>query len=262
MNPDGTQQERLFLASAGACQPRWSPDGTKLAYISPCLGRQLEYSNTSILIYDLKTGEIESLPSEPGGDFDPSWSPDGKYIVFTSRRTGMPVNPYAQIFKIDLEEFQVTRLTTTDATQPARQPVWSPDGSTILYSLNRRSVWQLWSMSVDGENPTQILRSGGGNNDTQPAWARDGMSIYLTQSGTGPNDPARLMQYQLGEESATRLPVFISLRDASPSPDGQWLISEGTDGKNIDIYLFNTITNQTQILTNDPKDDFDPDWQP
>ena len=262
MNPDGTQQERLFLASAGACQPRWSPDGTKLAYISPCLGRQLEYSNASILIYDLQTGEIESLPSEPGGDFDPSWSPDGKYIVFTSRRTGMPVNPYAQIFKIDLEEFQVTRLTTTDATQPARQPVWSPDGSTILYSLNRRSVWQLWSMSVDGENPTQILRSGGGNNDTQPAWARDGMSIYLTQSGTGPTDPARLMQYQLGEESATRLPVFISLRDASPSPDGQWLISEGTDGKNIDIYLFNTITNQTQILTNDPKDDFDPDWQP
>ncbi len=262
MNPDGTQQERLFLAPDGACQPRWSPDGTKLAYISPCLGRQLEYSNTSILIYDLKTDISESLPSEAGGDFDPSWSPDGKYIVFASRRIGMPVNPYSQIFKIDLDELLVTRLTTTDATQPARQPVWSPDGNTILYSLNRRSVWQLWTMSIDGENPAQILRSGGGNNDTQPAWARDGMSIYLTQSGTGPNDPARLMQYRLGEESATRLPVFISLRDASPSPDGQWLISEGTDGKNIDIYLFDTINNQTQILTNDPKDDFDPDWQP
>jgi len=261
MNPDGSQQERLFVASDGACQPKWSPDGTKLAYITPCQDRQAEYRNASIRIYDLQTGENQSLPSQPGGDFDPSWSPDGQSIVFTSLREGMPLNPYAQIFKIGLADQEATRLTTTDASQPARQPSWSPDGTTILYSLNRRSLWQLWSMSVNGENPIQILRSGEAN-DTQPTWAHDGLSIYFAQSGKGQNDPARLMQYTLGQETVTNLLTSIPLPEVSLSPDGNWLIAEGADGKNIDIYLFDLISKQLSPLTNDPAKDFDPHWQP
>lgn len=263
MNADGSQQERLFLATGGACQPAWSPDGTKLAYISPCSKREVEsYIDTSILIYDLQTGETVTLPSSPGGDFDPSWAPDGQSIVFASRRTGMPLNPYPQIYKINLTDKTLVRLTDTDSTTLARYPAWSSDGQSILYALNRRNIWELWQMSADGQNPVRILLSGGGRNDTHPIWAGTGSLVYFTQTDRGTNAPPRLMQFEIGQELAVNLNAPIPLRDPSLSVDGQLLVAEGTDGENIDIYSFDPITKTLQALTNDPEDDFEPDWQP
>ncbi|MDX9993486.1 MAG: protein kinase [Anaerolineales bacterium] len=266
MNPDGSDQKQLFFEAAGACQPRWSPDGTKLAYISPCNARKTEYSNASILIYNLQTGTHQGIASEPGGDFDPAWSPDGKQLVFTSLRVGMPLNPYAQIFKIDLtENAQAVRLTSTESTQPARQPAWSPDGKSILYSLTRNGLGRLWSMNADGQNLVQFLRSGPNVNDTMPAWAYNGQLIYFTQLANldaSGNLTAQLVSYNLETEELTTLPEFRLVRDARPSPDGRWLVAEGTDGSNIDIYLIDTLSNQIQPLTSNPAVDFDPDWQP
>lgn len=261
MNADGSQQERLFLVGDGACQPRWSPDGRRLAYISPCRGRQAEYDNASIFIYNLDSGETANLPTESGGDFDPAWSPDGQHLVFTSKRAGMPINPYGQIFKINLETLETTRLTETGATQPARQPAWSPDGQTILYNLRRSNLWQLWSMSSDGSNPAQILRSGGSANDFQPAWSPDGLAIYFSQTRSS-TAPARLMRLVLDEETASFLQTEFPVNKVRFSSDGRWLVVEGTDGTNIDIFLLDLLGNTEQRLTADPATDFDPHWQP
>jgi len=262
MNADGSQQERLFLAPDGACQPRWSPEGTRLAYISPCRDRQAEYGNAAILIYDFNSGETTSLPTERGGDFDPAWSPDGQYIVFTSKRVGMPLNPYGQIFKVNLTTLEVTRLTETNATQPARQPAWSPDGQTILYNLRRSNLWQLWSITSDGSNPTQILRSGGNINDFQPAWSPDGLSIYFSQTRSS-TAPARLMRLIPGEETASFLQTELPVSKVRFSPDGRWLVAEISDGTdNFDIYLLDLLGNIELRLTSDPGTDFDPHWQP
>lgn len=262
MNPDGSEQERLFFEPDGACQPRWSPDGRKLAFISPCRGRQIEYSNTNIFIYDLNVNEITSLPTQRGGDFDPTWSPDGAFIVFTSLRDSEPQNPYGQIYKINLSSLEITRLTQTDQTQPARQPTWSPNGTTIVYNLRRFGLWQLWSMSSDGNNPAQILRSGANTNDFQPAWSPDGLLIYFNQAVSDQNAPTRLLRFTLGEETASTMQTAYPVRDVSSSPDGKWLVAEGTDGINIDVYLLDLLGNKETRLTIDPGTDFDPHWQP
>jgi eukaryotic-like serine/threonine-protein kinase len=264
MNADGSQQERLFLVQGGACQPRWSPDGARLAYISPCRGRQTQdnaYANASIFIYDLNSGETTSLSNERGGDFDPFWSPDGQHLVFSSLRDSQPQNPYSQVYKINLATLETIRLTQTDQTQPARQPAWSPDGTTILYNLRRFGLWQVWSMDTDGKSPAQLARSGANADDFQPAWMPDSLAIYFSQAAEQ-NAPARLMRLVLGEETAAHLPTAYPIRDVSISPDGNWLAAEGTDGANIDIYLLDLLGNIALRLTNDPGTDFDPHWQP
>lgn len=264
MSADGSGQERLFLAADGACQPRWSPDGRKLAFITPCRGRQLEYPNATIQIYNLESNQIETtLPTMSGGDFDPAWSPDSNAIVFTSLRDKTSQSPgFSQIYKIDLNSQEVTRLTQTDVTQPARQPAWSPDGKSILYSLQRFGLWQIWSMAVDGSNPTQVLRSGARLSDIQPAWAPDGLAFYFSQSSG--DSPTLLMRFNLGETNALRVGRSIRAQDARVSPDGRWLVFEGTDGSNIDIYLLDLSNpeSQPQRLTDHNGIDFDPDWQP
>jgi eukaryotic-like serine/threonine-protein kinase len=264
MNPDGSQKERLFLASDGACQPKWSPDGTKLAYISPCSGRQLDYPNASILIYDLNTGKSTALFPDSKGDYDPSWSPDGQSLAFTSLRTSTALSPYTQIFKIDLTNDSVTRLVETDSTRPARQPAWSRDGENIIYSLSISGLWRIWSIPANGnQEPAQLFRSGGEVNDIHPVWAFDNPSIFFTQFRGDLTSLPLLARYDLEQEEVEILTTTaMALREASPSPDGLWLVAEGSEGTNIDIYLLNILTREITRLSTDPGIDFAPDWRP
>ncbi|MGB9799851.1 MAG: protein kinase domain-containing protein, partial [Thermanaerothrix sp.] len=86
MNADGTNQRPITSLPDGACQPAWSPDGQRLAFISPCREKRNLYEGTKIYILDLADGgtpEPLPLPPSPAADFDPAWSPDGRRIAFT-----------------------------------------------------------------------------------------------------------------------------------------------------------------------------------
>jgi dipeptidyl aminopeptidase/acylaminoacyl peptidase len=69
--------------------PRWSPDGSKLAFVS------VRDNHSFVAIYDVKTRKLDYVA--PSVDFDgsPTWSPDGKRIAFV-RRPGAPFGQQAQ----------------------------------------------------------------------------------------------------------------------------------------------------------------------
>jgi eukaryotic-like serine/threonine-protein kinase len=264
VNVDGTNEAQLTSVDHGACQPAWSPDGSRLVFISPCLHRidspRESYTDTSLFMINADGTGLIQLTNTPGADLEPAWSPDGKRIAFTSTRDGN-----MQIYLFDVDSQSVIRLTQPDVNIENSQPAWSPDGRQIAYMAERVGTYQVWVMSDTGQDNAQLVRSGQSLWDYAPAWSADGKVIVFNER---PRDNLLtrpwLMSVQYPDDaSATRLNFQTPIEDVEFSPDGLWLVSEGRDNQgNRDIYFMTVSGGNRTRLTTDQAVDFDPTWRP
>jgi eukaryotic-like serine/threonine-protein kinase len=266
MDADGTNQRAITTESDGGCQPDWSPDGTQIVYISPCMLKGTDYPGSNLFIMNADGTDKQPLGGSIEGDFDPAWSPDGKSIAFTSLRDGYP-----QIYKMDLETKEITRLTNTEINIQTRQPAWSPDGTQIAYTLRRVGVFQIWVMTSTGKAEQQLVRSGAQYSDFLSSWSTDGrfISFSETESFVTSPSPAWLMTMRYEDrksQASVRVNVETPIVDVHYSPDGYWLVFESVSadpaGSNQDIYIMTISGGDRTRLTSDPDVDFDPAWKP
>ena len=101
--------------------PDPSPDGDWLAYYS--LGKQED-----IFIIRADGTDMRQLTDDAFKDREPRWSPDGKRIAFTSDRSGS-----SEIWTINRDGSGLQQLTQMAG---AHHPVWSPDGTQMVYSIH------------------------------------------------------------------------------------------------------------------------------
>lgn len=273
MDATGVVIRQITNEPEGACQPDWSPDGTRLVYVSPCRQKQDTYSGSSLYIINADgTGKL-ALPTSLGGNFEPAWSPDGKRIAFTSLRDG-----YNEIYMINLDSNQTIRLTKSAASISgaiyARMPAWNPFGSQIAFVLKRLGTSQIWVTTDTDANLKkpyeQLVKSGNTVSDFMPVWTPDGQFIVFNETmvNTDAEPPAWLMSMRYEDRSskqAVRLPIEpLPIVDATFSSDGFWMAFESwpDESGNQDIYMA-TITGASRTrLTTDPGYDFDPAWRP
>lgn len=173
---DGSQEQNLTKHPANENFPDWSPDGSKIAFMSDRSGKRAIYvmnadgSDTRRLI----AGEFE--------DSDPAWSPDGARIAF-ARKTG---TTEAQIFVAAADGSGATAVTSGAGLRYGAS--WSPDSKEIAYTHHRyaRDRYQNPDIHIAAANGsgTHEVTSFGGFNTTcpfarDPSWSPDGTTILV-----------------------------------------------------------------------------------
>jgi len=125
---DGSDRLQLTYPPVSAGLPRWSPDGTQIAYIARQAGQAWK-----IFLIPRDGGTPQELLSEVLDQADPSWSPDGKKLAYGRFGTG---EPSWGISLIDLATRQVSVIA---GSVKLFSPRWSPDGQYIA-ALNTDST--------------------------------------------------------------------------------------------------------------------------
>ncbi len=100
----------------------------------------------------------------------PEISPDGKYIAYNI--IDKSANRYLAI--IELKSGKVTQLKNIPSAN-SFNPVWSPDGKTLLFNTFINDNWHLALVNTDGTGFHLIKNT---QNEYSPAWAKNGTSFF------------------------------------------------------------------------------------
>ena len=207
-----TGQQRPLLAGSGSYfSPRWSPDGSKLAYVAADGG------SPQLYVRWMANGESARITGLPDSPDSLAWSPDGRRIGYsmfvpdegpklgkapdkpegakwadplqvidmvTYRADGAGyLKPgYNQIFWVPADGGAPTQLTFGATHAGGGQISWTPDSRAILFSANLSKDWErealnseVYRVSIDGGAPVPLTSRYGPDNS--PAVSPDGRRI-------------------------------------------------------------------------------------
>jgi dipeptidyl aminopeptidase/acylaminoacyl peptidase len=121
--------ELLFKAAGRNGSPLWSPDGTRIAFVS---NRE---NHSFVGVYDFGKNTITWMAPGVDRDSDPAWSPDCKRIAFFRR----PGAQYNEVF--DFRNPPTPAIWLADAETGQGKELWNPSGKDPKYYTIRNLMW-------------------------------------------------------------------------------------------------------------------------
>jgi serine/threonine protein kinase len=252
-------QQQITYISGGACQPAWSPDGGKIAFISPCKKpNNIFFHDTHIFILDLNTGDFSTLLSD-SNVFSPKWSPNGEEIMFSKL-----VNEYViDIYKIDLNSGLLTKLV--ENLHQNLNPNWYPDQEKIIYVTNKIDAYRIMEKETDLLAESIELSKEIGAEHNYPIITLDGNRLLFTSKFT--DSYPRLKYIDLSEEKYLENGTFLTdmlipQTQPSLSSDGNWILFTTWQAGNFDIYIMNSNGAGIQQIKSSEYLECQPAWKP
>ncbi|MCC6625026.1 MAG: PD40 domain-containing protein [Deltaproteobacteria bacterium] len=154
LSQDGTVLKNLTNTPADEVAPTFSPDGSKIAFVSSQAG------TPQIYVMGSEGGGMSRLTHAGGYNYSPDWGKNG-LIVFA----GMD-DAQSDIFSVS-EAGEIRRLTQDQGFN--KDPTWSPDGRYVAFVSSRAEGAGIYLMSADGRYQIMVTKGGGYGN---LAWER------------------------------------------------------------------------------------------
>jgi Tol biopolymer transport system component len=226
--------------------PRWSPDGTRIAF-SRAFG-----TRTDVLVMDPDGANELNLTLGVGSSNTPlDWSPDGTRILFVSDRGGN-----YDLWVMYADGSDPHQLTST--IEPEWGASWSPDGSHIVMSRTAGGSADLWMMKADGSNVTRITNTI--DNESSPTWSPDGSRIAFT-SDVGGRDIWVMNADGSNAINLTNSALYSSWEPAW-SPDGSKIAYTSDRDGDWDVWMMNPDGSDQAHLTDNPANERAVTWEP
>lgn len=203
---DGQNAQAALKSREPIISPTWSPDGSRLAYVS------FENKKPVVYVHSLASGQRIVVANFKGSNSAPAWAPDGRKLALVLSKEGG-----SQIFTVNPDGSGVHRLTTT--TGISTEPFFSPDGQSIYFTSDRGGSPQIYRIGVNGGDAQRVSFEGSYN--VSPRISPDGKTMaFISRRESG----FRLAVMDLASKQVQVLTE--SNKDESPTfaPNGRMIL--------------------------------------
>jgi TolB protein len=241
---DGFNAQSVFASNEPIMSPAWSPDGSRLAYVS------FDQKKPVVMVQNLAQGATKPVAAFRGNNSAPAWSPDGRSLAVALTKDGL-----TQIYRIPATGGEAQRLTESSGIDT--QPAFSPDGQWIAFTSDRGGSPQIYRMPASG-GPAQRVTFEGSYN-VGPRFSPDGRNIVYVQRDGG--------RFRIASQELSTGQVQVltdGSLDDSPSyaPNGKMVLYEAQVGGRGQLAAVSGDGRVRQRLTSAAGDVQDPAWGP